>query len=52
MKSPAGKQFVSFYYAHGVPVAEAIAQSEWLKAMVRVMLLPLVGVAKLALLLV
>ena len=52
MKSQAGKQFVSFYYAHGVPVAEAVAQSEWLKAMVRVMLLPLVGVAKLLLLLV
>jgi hypothetical protein len=52
MKSPAGKKFVSFYYANGVPVAEAIAQSEWLKAMVRVMLLPLVGVAKLLLLLV
>jgi len=52
MKSQAGKKFVSFYYAHGVPVAEAVAQSEWLKALVRVMLLPLVGVAKLILLLV
>ncbi len=52
MKSQAGKQFVSFYYAHGVPVAEAVAQSEWLKALVRIMLLPLVGVAKLLLLLV
>jgi 5'-nucleotidase/UDP-sugar diphosphatase len=52
MKSQAGKKFVSFYYAHGVPVAKAIAQSEWLKAMVRVMLLPLIGVAKLMLLLV
>ena len=52
MKSPAGRKFVSFYYANGVPVAEAIAQSEALKAMVRTLLLPLVGVAKLALLLV
>jgi hypothetical protein len=46
MQSSAGRKFVSFYYAHGAPVAEAIAQSEWTKALVRVLLLPLVGVAK------
>jgi hypothetical protein len=52
MKNPMGKKFVDFYYAHGEPVAEAVAQSEWLKTLVRILLLPLVGVAKLALLLV
>jgi hypothetical protein len=46
MKSSVGRKFVSFYYAHGAPVAETIAQSEWLRALVRILLLPLVGVAK------
>ena len=49
MKSSPGRQFVSFYYAHGAPVAEAVARSEWLRAVVRTLLLPLIGAAKLLL---
>ena len=52
MKSSLGRAFVDSYYTHGPALAHTVAQSEWLKAMVRVMLLPLVGVAKLLLLLV
>ena len=50
MKSSLGRAFVDFYYTHGPALAHTVAQSEWLKATVRVMLLPLVGVAKLLLL--
>jgi hypothetical protein len=49
VKSSPGRQFVSFYYAHGAPVAEAVARSEWLRAVVRTLLLPLIGAAKLLL---
>jgi 5'-nucleotidase len=49
MKSQMGRSFVEFYYAHGLPVADAVAQSEWLRALVRILLLPLVGAAKLLL---
>jgi 5'-nucleotidase len=52
MKNSVGRKFVDFYYTYGSEVAEVIAPSEWLRALVRIMLLPLVGVAKLALLLV
>jgi len=52
MKSSLGRAFVDSYYTHGPALAHTVAQSEWLKAMVRVMLLPMVGVAKLLLLLV
>lgn len=49
LKTSAGREFVNFYYAHGAPVAEAVAQSEWLTALVRILLLPLIGAAKLLL---
>ncbi len=49
LKTSAGREFVSLYYAHGAPVAEAIAQSEGLRALVRIVLLPLIGAAKLLL---
>jgi hypothetical protein len=52
MKTTMGRKFVDFYYTHGSAVAQAVAGSEWLKAVIRVLLLPLVGVAKFALLLV
>lgn len=40
-----GKAFVRFYYKVSPPVADFIRESEGLKAMVRVMLLPLIGIA-------
>ncbi len=49
LKSEAGRKFVDFYYTYGAPLAGTVAGSEWLKALIRVMLLPLVGVAKLLL---
>ncbi len=52
LKSPMGRKFVDLYYEHGGFLAEAVADSEWVRALIRVLLLPLVGVAKLLLLLV
>ncbi len=43
MKSAAGRAFVKAYYHHSPPIARAIAEREWLRALVRVLLLPLVG---------
>jgi 5'-nucleotidase len=50
LKSAAGKKFVDLYYEHGGFLAEAVAEHEWVRALIRVLLLPLVGVAKLLLL--
>ena len=46
LKSPMGRKFVDLYYEHGGFLAEAVADSEWVRALIRVLLLPLVGVAK------
>jgi hypothetical protein len=42
-KSPAGRAIVEAYYRHSPPVARAIAERPWLRALVRVLLLPVVG---------
>ncbi len=47
MKSSAGRSFVQAYYRHSPPVASAIADRPWLRALVRVLLLPLVGLSSL-----
>jgi hypothetical protein len=47
MKSAAGRAFVKAYYQHGPPIARAIAEREWLRGVVRVLLLPLVGMVSL-----
>ena len=49
LKSAMGRKFVDFYYTYGSAVATAVAPHEWLKGMIRILLLPLVGVAKLVL---
>ncbi len=49
MNSSAGRAFVEAYYQHSPPVAQAIAERPWLQAFVRVLLLPLVGLASLML---
>jgi serine protease len=41
----AGKAFVKFYYSASPPIADRIARSEVLKTIVRVLLLPLVGIS-------
>jgi 5'-nucleotidase len=46
LKSAPGRAFVDFYYAHGPALAHGVARSEWIKALVRVLLLPFVGGAK------
>ncbi|MFZ2538638.1 MAG: Ig-like domain-containing protein, partial [Oscillospiraceae bacterium] len=40
-----GRNFVKFYYHNSPPIAAYIAQSEPLKALVRVLLLPLIAIA-------
>jgi len=46
-KSPTGRAFVEAYYQHSPPVARAIAERPWLRAIVRVLLLPVVGLVSL-----
>ncbi len=48
-KSSLGRKFIQFYYAHGAALAEPVARSEWLRALVRIFLLPVLGLAKLLL---
>jgi len=43
LTNPMGASFVNKYYQYGPPVAEYIAKREWLKAIVRILLLPLIG---------
>ena len=45
-KTEWGREFVDLYYAHGQGPAAWIQGHPWAKALVRVLLLPLVGVAK------
>lgn len=44
-----GRLFVDYYYTYSPPLAEFIGQSELLKSIVRVALLPLIGIAYLLL---
>ena len=48
-RSPLGQRFTDFYYAHSPGPAETIARSGWLRALVRVFLLPVIGFAKILL---
>jgi 5'-nucleotidase len=41
-----GRSFVEFYYTHGQGPAAWIEEHAWARALVRVLLLPLIGVAK------
>ena len=45
-KSDAGRALVDLYYAHGESLAEPVAQHGWLRLLVRVLLLPVLGLAK------
>jgi uncharacterized repeat protein (TIGR01451 family) len=47
--SAAGKAFVQFYYQTSPPIADKIVQSEGLRLITRVMLMPVIGVAYLIL---
>ena len=42
--SAAGRAFIRFYYRYSPPVAAVIAEHDWLRFLVRMMLTPLVGV--------
>ena len=45
LTNTAGKAFVSFYYQHSPVLANWIAEREWVKAVTRILLLPLYGIA-------
>jgi hypothetical protein len=45
--SPEGRAFVDAYYKYSPPVADYIAQRPSLRAVVRTLLLPLIGIASL-----
>jgi hypothetical protein len=49
LRSPAGRAFVEAYYQHSPPMARTIAERPWLRALVRVLLLPIVGFVSLLL---
>jgi hypothetical protein len=42
MTNSAGRAFVRFYYRHSPPLADFIAQHDWLRAIVRALLTPVV----------
>jgi hypothetical protein len=43
LNSAAGKAFVAAYYKYSPPLADCIAQRTWLRAVVRTLLLPVIG---------
>jgi hypothetical protein len=49
LANPAGKSFVRFYYTYSPPMADFIAKHDSLRTVVRVTLLPVVGVSWVAL---
>jgi hypothetical protein len=51
-KSAAGKAFIDLYYEHGASVAAAVADSGGVKAVLRGLLLPVLGFARVLLFLV
>ncbi len=48
-RSPLGQRLTDFYYAHSPALAGKIARSGWLAVLVRVLLLPAIGFAKIVL---
>lgn len=46
LKSAAGTAFVKLYYTYSPPIADFIREHEWLRTVVRLMLTPLIVVAK------
>jgi hypothetical protein len=46
MKSEAGRAFVQWYYRHSPAVADYIRERDWLRAVVRGLLWPVVAVVK------
>ncbi len=47
MNNSVGKAFVNAYYKYSPPVANYIAERAWLKTLVRILLLPIIGLAAL-----
>ena len=45
--SPGGKAFVKAYYELSPPIADFIAEKGWLRTLVRILLLPVIGLASL-----
>ena len=49
LKATIGKSFVKFYYKYSPPIADSIAKHDNLRVIVRVSLLPVVGMSWVAL---
>jgi hypothetical protein len=47
MTNPRGKGFVNAYYKYSPPIAEFIAEQDWLRTLVRILTLPFIGFASL-----
>ena len=47
MTNPRGKGFVNAYYRYNPPIAEFIAEQDWLRTLVRILTLPVIGFASL-----
>ena len=47
LSNAVGKEFVAAYYKHSPPIAHCIAKRPWLRSLVRILLLPLIGIVSL-----
>ena len=47
LNNSVGKAFVTAYYKYSPPLAHYIAEREWLRSLVRILLLPVIGLASL-----
>ncbi len=47
LNNAVGKAFVTAYYKYGPPLADYIAERDWLRSLVRILLLPVIGLISL-----
>jgi len=47
VKTRAGEAFINAYYKYSPPLADYIAERDWLRSLVRILLLPVIGLVSL-----